>query len=110
EPQQAVEQVESLDVGELHIAEDDLEERLGGAFERFLAAAAGADVETLLCEIFGEGIANERLVIDNQHTPAGHMSLPHLAAARNMEVLEERAVLRTAAKHASSPSDIVGVS
>src|SRR5262249_53700374 len=62
-----------------HVAQGDVEGVLGGPGQRLLAAAAGGDRESLLRQELGEGVADQRLVIDDQDVGGPGATLSPLA-------------------------------
>ncbi len=66
ELQQAVHYFNTVDAWQLHVAKNDVEPVGVGRAHRIFTARAGSDRVPLLSQVFGEGIANQRLIVNDE--------------------------------------------
>ena len=64
--EQAVEQGNAVDAGELDVAQGDVVPPFRGPFQRVLAGRAGAYGEALLLQVLREGVADEGFVVHDE--------------------------------------------
>ena len=69
--QQSFQHLQTVDARQLHVAQDHVIGPLFRLGERFLTAGAGRDGETFAGQILGQGVADQRLVIDDEKATCG---------------------------------------